>query len=365
MCGGYRKYLKNVIPRFARHREIESLLCATPESLHIQKWFGQIKNVKFVNCQPFNPLFQYDKKLIKYLDDFCPDVLFVPMERYFKYKSVPLVNMIQNMLPFVSIKNNTLCERLRNYVQKIVAQDAVMRSDRVIAASGYVKNYLIGESDSSKERIGLVYFGVDAVGNNISNCPVPVPGNWGNDFLFTTGSIDPYRGLEDIVFALKTLSSYGKNLKLIIAGEVRNSMASYKKKLERLINKCGLLNKIYWAGKLDNQQMSWCYQNCLMLIVSSRVEAMPNIALEAMAHGSIIVAADNPPFPELFRNSAVYYELFQEGSLAKKIQEVLSWDFNKRKEVSERAKSEAKRFSWDITVDKTINELIIAMREHK
>jgi len=365
MCGGYRKYLKNVIPRFAQHRVIESLLCAAPASLRIQEWFGLIKNVKFVNCQPFKPLFQYDKKLMKYLDDFCPDVLFVPMERYYKYKSVPLVNMIQNMLPFVSIKNNTFCERLRNYVQKIIAQDAVMRSDRVIATSYHVKNYLTGELNSSEERIGLVYFGVDAVSNNEGDRPVSIPANWGSDFLFTCGSIDPYRGLEDIVFALKALSSYGKDVKLIIAGETRDSMAGYKKKIERLINKYGLSNKIYWAGRLDSQQMSWCYQNCRVLIVSSRVEAIPNIALEAMAHGCVIVAANNPPFPELFRNSALYYELSKEVSLAKKVQEVLNWDSEKRKEAQEIAKSEAKRFNWDMSVDKTVNELIKAMRERK
>ncbi len=365
MCGGYRKYLKNVIPLFSQHREVEALFCAAPDSLRIQEWFGAIKNVKFVNCRPFNPLFQYDGDLIKCLDDFCPDVLFVPTDRYLKYKKVPLVNMIQNMLPFVSIRNNTLHERLRNYAQRIVAKNALMKSDRVIAVSRYVKDYLVTKLKLSSERIGLVYFGVDAVGDNESSCPVSIPGDWQNDFLFTCGSIDPYRGLEDIAAALNILLSYGKNVKLLIAGEVRNSMIGYKKRLERLINRYGLSDKIHWAGKLDSQQIAWCYNNCRLLIVSSRVEAIPNTVLEALAHGCISVAADNPPFPELFRNSAVYYEPFKGESLAKKIREVLDWDSNKRREVSGMAKNEARRFSWGVTVDKTVDELTKAIRERK
>ena len=53
MSGGYRKYLRNVIPRMANHEDVESILCASPESIGISGWFDSISNIRCVNCKPF------------------------------------------------------------------------------------------------------------------------------------------------------------------------------------------------------------------------------------------------------------------------------------------------------------------------
>jgi len=103
MGGGYRKYLKSIIPLMASHHEVTSLLCASPKQLRVHEWFPEIKNVKFVNCSPFRPFSRQDKELKLYLDEFSPDVLFLPVDRYFIYKKVPVVTMLQTMLPFIPV----------------------------------------------------------------------------------------------------------------------------------------------------------------------------------------------------------------------------------------------------------------------
>ena len=109
MSGGYRKYSRNVIPRMASHHEVEAILCATPDSIGVQDWLDPLPNVRFVNCKPFRFLFlNRDVELLGELERFSPDVIFVPVERLFRFKNVPVVNMIQNMEPLICKYGNLI-----------------------------------------------------------------------------------------------------------------------------------------------------------------------------------------------------------------------------------------------------------------
>lgn len=356
ISGGYKKYLLNIIPRMANNVNVESILCASPVSLKVQDWFEPYDKVKFVDCLPFR-LFGYnDTTLYQELEKFTPDVLFIPLERYLSFMDVPVVNMVQNMLPMVSIPNNTLKERLRNFVQKGIAGRAVKRSKRVIAVSNFVKEYISSEWSISPKQIGLVYHGIDfdAV---VTEGLATIPREWDNKFLFTAGSIDPYRGLEDIFLAMKLLSEQSIDIRLVIAGDVRPAMHSYRERLNNMIQKLNISSNVYWAGKLHEKEMSWCYKNCQAFIMSSRVEACPNIVLEAMSHGCISVSANNPPLPEFYGDTAIYYTSNDENSLTEAIRHMLSIGEGQRRSISEKARKRASKFSWDITAERTITEL--------
>ena len=59
--------------------------------------------------------------------------------------------------------------------------------------------------------------------------------------------------------------------------------------------------------------------------MTSRVEACPNIALEAMSHGAFCLAADNPPLPEFFQGAALYYRPRSGEALAHAITAALAY----------------------------------------
>jgi len=145
MSGGYRKYLCNLIPRMASNSAVEVVLCALPQSLNIQDWFEPISNVNFVTCRPFSPLRRSsDSQLHMHLESFSPDVIFVPIERSFRFREVPVVNMIQNMEPFITnIHGDPLGERLKKCVQYVAGKRAVKKTDRVIAISNFVYEFLV------------------------------------------------------------------------------------------------------------------------------------------------------------------------------------------------------------------------------
>ncbi len=360
MSGGYKKYLRNVIPRMAANPVVDTLLCASPASLNVQDWFNPLPKVEFVNCKPFRFLYHgVDYELEQNLEKFSPDVIFVPVERSFRFNKVPVVKMIQNMEPFVSnIDSNPFIERVKLWIQYLDAKRAIKQSDRIIALSKFVSDFLATRRNIPNEEIGLVYHGIDVKKNENGRRPHVIPQSWHGQFIFTAGSIRPARGLEDLLSAMTCLISQGHDtIKLVIAGETVPIMTRYQKKLKNWILAHNLADRICWAGSLDEKEMTWCYQNCRAFVMTSRVESFGMIAGEAMAHGCVCISVDNPCLPEIFGDAATYYPPRDGKALAAKSLTALSMSDVERKEFSERAIAQAQKFSWDVCAERTVTEL--------
>ena len=365
MSGGYKKYLCNVIPKMAVHPEVEAILCVSSIALNVEGWLGSIPNVEFIGCQPMGLInHSINSELKLYLEKFSPDVIFIPVERYFHFNKIPIVCMVQNMEPLAGVnEDNPAYERVKNWFRAYYAKRAIKETDRVIAVSKFVKEFLVKKWNIPEGKVGLVYHGIDDSNNSHTIKPPKIPADWEGKFLFTAGSIRPARGLEDVLWAMHYLSSEEKeSVRLVIAGDVSPNMAGYQKKLKRWIKKQGFSNRIFWAGNLGEDEMRWCYNNCRAFVMSSRVESFGQIALEAMSQKCICISADNPCLPEIFKDAAIYYPPKDSQFLAKTIKSVFSWDSCQREKMAERAKNRAAEFSWDICVKKTVEELIKAYK---
>jgi len=366
MSGGYKEYLKSIIPRIATYPEIEKVLCMSPKSLNIQDWFQPLYNVKFINCKPFKYLFYgINPNLKRYLEDFSPDVIFIPVERFLRFKNVPTINMVQNMEPFVVIGNNLLSEKFRMWIQKIIGKNSVEKSDRTIVLSKYSRDLFVKRYNISANKIGLIYHGISLWDKDVYP-PKPIPREWDNHFLFTAGSIRPARGIEDILHALKYFLDNSLNIpNLIIAGETIPRMSKYKKKLENWIQQNNLSSKIYWAGKLNKAEMNWCYRNCQAFIMTSRVESFGMIALESIANGCFCISSDSTCLPEILDNAAIFYPSQNPKILARKINEVLNWPRQKKQEMYQLALKRTSYFNWDKCVGQIMSELKKVINESK
>lgn len=359
MSGGYKKYLRNIIPRMASNPAVQGLLCASPPSINVRDWFEPLSNVEFVNCKPYRFLgHSTDLELNQRLQEFSPDVVFVPAERYFRFNKVPIVRMLQNMEPFVTnVDGNPFSEKVRQGFQALDAKRAIKKSNRIIAVSEFVRDFLVQKWKIQPEQINVIYYGIN-LPENKGQRPSLIPNDWEGQFLFTVGSIRPARGLEDILYALNHLLDKSSNISgLVIAGETTSNMIRYKKKLEDWIKAHNLSSRVYWVGSLNENEIAWCYQNCCAFVMTSRVESFGMIAGEAMSHGCICISADNPCLPEIFGDAAVFYPPKDGKALASAIQTVLTWDDNQRKAMSEKAKKRAADFSWDVCAGRTVAEL--------
>lgn len=365
MSKGYIKFLKNIIPKISSHLSESNIYVALPEGVDMLDLKKSHPNIQWnIDMQKWMPNLITDKKISKAMELFAPDVIFIPTARVMKNNKVPVVTMIQNMEPISYDGPNPFIEKIVNKARLREARKSIVESTRVIAISNFVKNTLINKFNTPPEKIGVAYLGVD-ITDGKSKKPDAGPDEWAGKFLFVAGSIRPARGLEDLFVALRQLKDVSEIAGLLIAGEVSPHMETYFNNLQLMIREYQLDDKICWIGNLDEKEMNWCYQNCYAFIMSSRVEACPNIALEAMSNGCICISNDSFPMPEIFGDAATYYSYKKKPALTEAIQEVLSWDMNKRNEASVCAKKRAEDYSWDICAEKIISEMIKAIDSFK
>jgi len=369
LSGGYRNYLKNMLPRLAEHSDVNALLCVSPKGNDVSAWFRKPLAADYCSCSPLTLSHLAhipDRKMAECIRRFSPDIVFLPVERYIRFAGLPVVNMVQNMEPFVpNMKGDTLQERIKKFIQRKIGCNSVKRADHTIAVSGFVKDYLTATLHIPENKVSQVYYGLTSPPNGSCRRPVSVPIGWDGGFLFTCGSIRPARGLEDALEALSALKGRNLDMKLVIAGETVPGMRKYRDGLERWLTSRGLTDRVNWAGYLNDEEMRWCYGRCSLFIMTSRVESFGMIGLEAMANGCLCIAADNPCLPEIFGDCAAYYEAGNGRSLAETILNRLALEPGDQSAISERSRKRSSMFSWDLTADKTVTVLMQTLKWSK
>ena len=224
------------------------------------------------------------------------DVVFVPTAYWLDCGDIPVVTMVRNTEPLlVPFAGNSLVDGFKNLLRARFARQASRHADRIIAVSEHVREFLVDRWGIPVEKIGVVYHGVE---QSVPESEMVRPEALKSErYIFTAGSIRPARGLEDVIEALSLLSGNEASLTLAIAGKVDDGSQSYKRRLDNLAQRLGVATRIIWLGQLEAARMAWCYRNCAAFVMTSRAEACPNTALEAMSHGCRIVSTAQPPMP--------------------------------------------------------------------
>lgn len=367
MSGGYKNYLRHILPLLAANPQATAILCAAPATVGVRDWCGQLPNVTSTTCQPWrwhNLFLPFrDPSFRRQLDQFNPEVIFVPVERPFRFNHIPTVTMIQNMEPLAyRSASHPLKERFKQWLQRQTARRAIRQADRVIAISGFVRDWLQRQWHVPAAKIGLVYHGVEVPSGNEGVQPKNIPAAWAGRFLLTVGSLRPARGLDDLVQALRQRpQAFSAVAGIVIAGPPAAVSLEYLADLRQQIAQAGWTNRVCWAGELSPSEVQWCYRHCQLMVMTSRVEACPTVALEALAAGAVCIAANNPPLPEIFADSAEYYHPRSPDDLARVISDLSHWSTEHITASQHRAQQRATDFTWQEAADRTLSELQLVL----
>jgi glycosyltransferase involved in cell wall biosynthesis len=349
VSGGNRKHLQRVVPLLRAHPEVERVELFMPPQLAAE---GD-------RTWPARDELRGFRELRRSLLALRPDVVFIPTARLLRVPGIPVVTMVRNMEPLeVPFDGNPLAEGLKNVVRAAAARAASRRSDRVIAVSDHVREFLVERWGIPPAHIGTVYHGVDAAPADDASAPASVASLAGTRFLFTAGSIRPARGLDDLVDALPHIP---EDVRLVIAGRVDPGLEAYGTRIRRLAEERGVTSRIIWAGHLDARAMAWCFRHATLFVTTSRAEACPNTVLEAMAHGAVSVSTDHAPMPEFFVDAAMYYRARDAAHLAQRVTEALALTLDERTRIREAALARARQYTWEATARATVVELRKAM----
>jgi len=224
-----------------------------------------------------------------------------------------------------------------------------------------VRDFLVDRWRITDSKVGVVGHGVDLPPpQDEKSRPGALRGDVSAGFIFTAGSLRPARGLEDAIRALKALSDRGCPLTLVVAGASVSGGGGYETRMRRLAADCGVDDQLLWIGQASTEEMSWCYHHCTCFLMTSRAEACPNVLLEAMAHGCLIVTVDRPPMTDMLGEPGLYYPLGNPPALADQLAAGVLLDASDRHRRQRSTSSRAARWTWSRTASETVAQLELA-----
>lgn len=157
-----------------------------------------------------------------------------------------------------------------------VSKDMVDQYRKVFNAPPHVNVYNIVDDKNSRARITEP---VEHEWFTHKNIPV----------LIAAGRLAPWKGFADLIFAVKELTQKRK-VRLLILGD-----GPLRSELQALIVKLGLEDVISLRGYVANPLKYFAQAN--VFVLSSHVEGLPNVLVEAMMCGCTPVATDCPTGP--------------------------------------------------------------------
>lgn len=292
-----------------------------------------------------------------------PQLVFFSSPVGFRCGARPFVVTATNMEALaMPVGNNPPMEALRNLARRWAMMRASRQADGVVAVSDFVREHLVTRAGIAPGKVAVALLGAEA--------PVP-PSRWSQPtnppevgkFWFTVGSILPYRGLEDALQALAELAARGfPEERLVVVGSPGRSRA-YLHRMQRLAVTLGVDQRVDWRQRLSDEELGWLYGHCRAFLMTSRVEACPNTAMEAMAHGCVSISSTSPAMPEVFQDAALYYPTGEPTALADRMEEVMRWDDGARGPMSERGRARAESLSWEDFARRTLESCLTWAQE--
>ena len=286
------------------------------------------------------------------------DLIFTPYQIARIFSGIKNIVMFRNMEPFTFHKyKNTYKNSIRNYILKLKTINTIKNTDKVIAVSGYVRDVILENKMAGIDSIINIYHGRNKSFNaveDMADLEILKALDIKGEYVFTCGSLFPYRKCEDIIKAFEDVKSSGAVL--VVAGSSNDG--NYINMLNDLILQYKMSDSVHMLGHVSLQEMIVLYRNCKLFVTSTETEACPNIAIEAMSSGCNILSSDIMPLPEMFKDAAIYYKHGDLVELAEKMRNMFTSSYG----VNSEALSIIESFTWDKCADQTSDLILKELR---
>ena len=164
--------------------------------------------------------------------------------------------------------------------------------------------------------------------------------------MLFVGRIAPNKCHHDLISALAILSRTRPKSRLILVGDA--SQTRYLVSLENLARQLGVINQVFFAGKLSDKDLLYCYNLSDIFVCVSEHEGFGVPLVEAMANGIPVVAYDAAAVTETVKGAGIVLKGKRPVTLASALNQVLG-DGQLRRNLRDRGFRSAQRFDISLT----------------
>lgn len=221
----------------------------------------------------------------------------------------------------------------------------VRRANRLITLSEYSKARIVDAYHVRPDRVRVIYPGI---GDEFRAPQDPariaaVREQYGlDDYILFVGASEPRKNVAAAVDALAELRPRFPNLQLALAGPRGGGWSAVAAAVARHT----LQEAVRELGMVPPDHLPALYAGARALVFPSRVEGFGIPLIEAMASGTPVVAAPNPPTPEVVGDAALLAGGAEGPALAEALGRVLD-DPAMAGELRRRGLARAAQFSWE------------------
>jgi glycosyltransferase involved in cell wall biosynthesis len=212
---------------------------------------------------------------------------------------------------------------------------AEREADAIVTASEFVRRQIVARG-FDEERVHIAAHGVTLSPSldeaealaRVEALGVRPP------FILQVGTVEPRKGIENLIAALPRVRREIPELTLVLAGPIGWGQVAG-------LREAGVIA----LGHVDDAALEGLYREATLATVASRSEGFGLPALEAMAHGTPLIASDATSLPEVVADAGVLVPPDHPAAWSRAIVD-LARDDAARAELARRGRARAATFTW-------------------
>jgi len=280
--------------------------------------------------------------------------LYAPMNigpiflRLFKIK---FILGLQSNLPWVYFSKMP-GNFFRKVFTKFLMEISISACDTLIVASEFAKNEIIDLLKIKKDKVFVVYLGIDKKFLNSDDNKNYINNFEYKNYILSVLSCVKYHNILNLLEAFKILKEV-KNINLKFVFVLQLLDKKYFSIINNFISNNFEKIEIIFLHNLDSKYLVNLYRKANFYIFSSYCEVFGLTSLEAMSQGCPVLISNKSALLEVNGDAVEYFDPDNKYEIKNVMNKILN-DDELRKNNIKKAYNHFKKFNWDKTVRETV-----------
>lgn len=244
----------------------------------------------------------------------------------------------------------TAHNRMNVWHHRFALPSILRRADRIITISECSKRDIVRVYGVSVAKITVTLLAADSSFRpDRDGSPSGAIAELHSPYVLNVGTLEPRKNLDGLLKAFARAKKMGIPHKLVVTG----AKGWGESRIAGLVKSLDLESSVIFTGFVEDADLPHLYGRADFFVYPSLYEGFGLPVLEAMSSGTPVITSDSSSIPEVAGNAALLVDPRSEIELAAAIMK-LAGDAGLRQSMREKGLAQAKKFSWERTVQETL-----------